>query len=301
MAVQSYMVLTEYLKQITEDYGIYICINDFTGFIFLDKDLTEILYPYMIHSNPYCMIVKSNKILWDRCQGMKKPIAEKCRKLKGTFYGKCHAGVEEYILPIFFNDQLIGTLHAGLFSTNRKENEQYIKEISMSTGWDETMLLALYQKSTNSQVPEIHKVNSLLSIAVEFISRIYDDFTKSNPNFISNTRFSSGEDTIIGHTLEFIKRNYREKISVIEVASFCHCSVSYINHTFKRRMKVNINEYINRLRVEDATSFLAGTNLPIKEVSSFVGFHDPNYFCKVFSKIVGLSPTLYRKENRLTV
>lgn len=295
MAKQSYMVLVEYLKQIATDYGIHICINDFSGFVFLDRDLTELLQPYMIHSNPYCMMVKSDKFLWDKCQDMKKPIAEKCRRLRETFYGKCHAGVEEYILPIISNDQLIGTVHAGVFSS-KKESEKSVIEIARAPGWDERKLLELYQDCISSQVPKVHIINSLLGIAAEYIRRIYDDFTISNPKLFGQIRFNSGEDNILGHTLEFIKKNYKEQISVHQVANFCHCSVSYINHTFKRRMNVNIRGYINRLRVDAAKSYLTGTRLPIKEVSSCVGFQDPNYFCKVFSEICGVSPTAYRKE-----
>jgi ligand-binding sensor protein len=143
MAKQSYMVLVEYLKQISADYGIHICINDFSGFVFLDKELTELLLPFMIHSNPYCMMVKSDKALWNKCQEMKKPIAEKCRRIRDTYYGRCHAGVEEYILPIFSNDQLIGTVHAGVFSTNEKDKDRLVKEIARSAALDEHVLLRL--------------------------------------------------------------------------------------------------------------------------------------------------------------
>ncbi len=296
MAKQSYMVLVEYLEQIAADYGIHICINDFSGFVFLDR---EFLQPYMIHSNPYCMMVKSDKVLWDKCQAMKKPIAEKCRRLRSSFYGKCHAGVEEYILPIFSNDQLIGTVHGGIFSSYETESNKLVTEIARTAGWNEPKLLGLYHDCVSSQVPHIHKINSLLGIAAEYMGRIYEDFAIRNPKLFGHTRFNSGEDNILGHTLEFIKKNYKEQISVREVATFCHCSVSYINHTFKRRMHVNIREYINRLRVDAAKSYLTGTSLPIKEVSSSVGFHDPNYFCKVFSEICGVSPTTYRKEKIL--
>lgn len=295
MARQSYIVLAEYLKQIAADYGIHICINDFSGFIFLDEELTELLYPYMIHSNPYCMLVKSDKVLWDKCQEMKKPIAEKCRRIGSTFYGRCHAGVEEYILPIFSNAQLIGTVHAGIFSSCEKNIKSSVKELARISGLQEQLLLQVYQESISRQVPEADKINSLLGIAAEYIGRIYNDFTITNPKLLSHIRFNSSEDNILGHTLDYIKRNYKEQISVPEVANFCHCSVSYINHTFKRRMNVNIREYINRLRVNAAKTYLTGTSLPIKEVASCTGFHDPNYFCKVFTEICGIPPSTYRK------
>lgn len=37
------------------------------------------------------------------------------------------------------------------------------------------------------------------------------------------------------------------------------------------------------------------TNLPISEVAEQVGINDYNYFSRVFKKLVGISPTRYRK------
>ena len=295
MPKHSYSVLSDYLKQISSDYGINICINDFSGFIFLDRELAELLQPFMIHGNPYCMMVKSDKLLWDKCQGMKKPIAEKCRTQKSTFYGMCHAGVEEYIIPIICNGQIVGTLNAGVFRSHSKAGERLIKRISKASLLDESTLLNRYYLSLNNNTPGMEKINSLLGVAAEYISRIYYDFSLSYPELINNTRYNSSEDNILSHTLEYIKRNYKDQVSVLDIARFCHCSVSYINHIFKKKMKVNIKLYINRLRVEDAKAYLTGTDLPVKTITSYIGFNDSNYFSKVFSEICGISPTQYRK------
>lgn len=295
MPKHSYSALSDYLKQISSDYGINICINDFSGFIFWDRELTELLQPFMIHGNPYCMMIKSEKSLWDKCQGMKKPIAEKCRAQKSIFYGMCHAGVEEYIIPIICNSQIVGTLNAGVFRSHSKAAERSIKRIAQSTPLEEATLLNMYYLSLSSNTPDTEKINSLLGVAAEYISRIYYDFSLSYPELINNIRYNSSEDNILSHTIEYIKRNYRDQISVIDIARFCHCSVSYINHVFKRKMKVNIKLYINQLRAEDAKAYLTGTDLPVKTISSCIGFNDSNYFCKVFSEIYGISPTKFRR------
>lgn len=295
MPKHSYSVLTDYLKQISFDYGINICINDFSGFIYLDRELSELLQPFMIHGNPYCMMIKSDKSLWDKCQGMKKPIAEKCRAQKSTYYGMCHAGVEEYIIPILFNSQIIGTLNAGIFRVHNKAGEKSLKRISQCSSLEEAALKKLYYSSLNSNVPDIGKIDNLLGVAAEYISRIYYDFSLTYPELINNIRYNSSEDNILSHTLEYIKRNYKEQISVPDIACFCHCSVSYINHIFKKKMKVNINLYINRLRIEEAKAYLTGTDLPVKTISSCIGFNDSNYFSKVFTEISGISPIQFRR------
>ncbi len=299
MSRHSYSVLSGYLTQITADFGISICINDFTGFTFLDRELAELLQPFMIHSNPYCMMIKSDKLLWSKCQKMKKPIAEKCRLKKSTFYGICHAGVEEYITPILCNGLLVGTLNAGVFRSHSKTGERLINKISLSSHLNKSIMLDMYNLSLSADMPGLEKINNLLSIAAEYIARIFYDFSLCYPELMNNVRYNSSEDNILGHTLEYIKRNYRNEISVSDISRYCHCSVSYINHIFKRKMKINIKLYINRLRVEDAKAYLTGTGLPVKIISSNVGFYDSNYFTKVFSEICGVPPIQFRKENRV--
>jgi AraC-like DNA-binding protein len=293
----TYSVLFDYLTEISSDYGFSLCINDFSGFIYSNPELTELLQPFMIHSNPYCMMIKSDKTLWNKCICMKKPIAEKCRLNKGIYYGMCYAGVEEYIIPLFHNGQLIGTLNAGAFRSHTATAERLIKRISRSSSLDESLLLDLYESSLNTNVPNMEKVSNLLGIAAELITRIFHDFSLSHPELINRNRFSSNEDNTLSHILEYIKRNYKDEVYVSDIARFCHCSDSYINHIFKKNMKVNIRRYTNQLRIEDAKAYLIGTDMPIKAISSKVGFNDSNYFCKVFTDICSSSPTQFRKDN----
>ena len=59
---------------------------------------TEDLFPYVIHSNPYCMLVKSQKRALDQCLSCQKRVLRKCQK--GAFRGMCFAGVEELVFPV---------------------------------------------------------------------------------------------------------------------------------------------------------------------------------------------------------
>lgn len=296
MNTRTYSVLFDYLTEISSDYEISLCINDFSGFIYSNPELTELLQPFMIHSNPYCMMIKSDKDLWNKCICMKKPIAEKCRLNKGIYYGMCYAGVEEYIIPLFHNGQLIGTLNAGTFRTRMATAEKLIKRIAKSSSLNEPGLLSLYESSLSANVPSVEKINNLLGIAADLITRIFHDFSLSHPELINRNRFSSNEDNTLSHILEYIKRNYKDEVIVPDIARFCHCSDSYINHIFKKNMKVNIKRYTNQLRIENAKAYLLGTDMPIKAISSKVGFNDSNYFCKVFTDICGASPTQFRKD-----
>jgi AraC-like DNA-binding protein len=48
------------------------------------------------------------------------------------------------------------------------------------------------------------------------------------------------------------------------------------------------------MKMQKASQELDFTDKPIKEVAIDLGFDDPYYFSRRFSKIIGMSPTKYR-------
>jgi AraC-like DNA-binding protein len=54
-------------------------------------------------------------------------------------------------------------------------------------------------------------------------------------------------------------------------------------------------EYHIRLKIRRACRLLKQTDLNITEIAFRSGFEDSNYFARQFRKIMGVSPSLYRK------
>jgi two-component system response regulator YesN len=54
-------------------------------------------------------------------------------------------------------------------------------------------------------------------------------------------------------------------------------------------------EYYLELKIKTAKKLLKENELSIKEISEKLAFDTPNYFSKTFKKIVGFTPTEYRK------
>ncbi len=55
------------------------------------------------------------------------------------------------------------------------------------------------------------------------------------------------------------------------------------------------NEFIAEMRMREAIRLLARDDLLVKEVAYRVGFEDANYFSRRFKRVVGKSPTSYRR------
>ncbi len=89
--------------------------------------------------------------------------------------------------------------------------------------------------------------------------------------------------------------NSRE-ISLAEMAELAGLEERTLLRRFKNATGMTTGEYVQRMRVGQAKELLQTTKLPFDRVAWDVGYGDASAFRKVFQKIVGLSPSEYRKR-----
>lgn len=98
----------------------------------------------------------------------------------------------------------------------------------------------------------------------------------------------------IRKSVDYVRRHYRYRIALDEVAGHVGLSTSYFSRVFKAEMNENFVSYLNRFRIEKAKELLRRTDLPLIDVSASVGFEDQSYFTKVFKRLTGTSPGRFR-------
>lgn len=292
--IDRYAAIRNYLTHLTEVEKLNICVNDFVGFLTSDKQLFEVMQPYMIHKCPYCMQIKSDRKAWDRCLKMKRAIVMKCERIKEPFFGMCYGGIEEYIVPILCKDVVIGFICVGEFA-NQSRTLHRIRQMYPTDVTCQKLLSEKLALSVNENKFDLTMITNMLGILSESIAALYNGLESIHDSaLVRDSKCFTNETYTIFHAVEFIKQNFTEKITVYDIADFCCCSPSYISHNFKKYMKVNIKAYMNRLRVERAKTLLLNSNASITEIGLDVGFSDPNYFSYIFTNICGLPPTHFK-------
>ena len=100
--------------------------------------------------------------------------------------------------------------------------------------------------------------------------------------------------------MDYIKTNYREKITLDDVANYAYLSKSYLSKIFKEEMDCTLTAYINKVRVEKSKQLLLDERISLADIAGQVGFEDQSYFTKVFKKVTGISPGKFKriKERR---
>jgi len=104
-------------------------------------------------------------------------------------------------------------------------------------------------------------------------------------------------DTIY-KAVDYIKRHYREKITLEDVAKAVYLSPAYFSKVFKEGMSVSFSQYLNQVRIENSKRYLMNKELDMIQIAEMLGFEDQSYFSKVFKKITGVTPSRYRQRHR---
>lgn len=86
--------------------------------------------------------------------------------------------------------------------------------------------------------------------------------------------------------------------SLAELASICGLSVRQFARAFKRSMGVPPHRWLLMQRVDRAKVLLVAGNQSIGEIALACGFADQSHLTRVFSKAIGSTPGIWRRERR---
>jgi AraC-like DNA-binding protein len=95
----------------------------------------------------------------------------------------------------------------------------------------------------------------------------------------------------------FIQHNFTGKISLKEVADLIHLTESNFCKFFKKATGKTYSDYINEIRINEASRLLLQTEKNINQIAYACGFETLSYFNRVFFSKKGTTPSNYRKEN----
>ena len=100
-------------------------------------------------------------------------------------------------------------------------------------------------------------------------------------------------NNLVVDILNYIENNLYKKISINELANLFHYNKDYIMRVFKKELGITIIDYINKKRIYNSLQAFKYNDLSVLNISINYGFYSQEYFCEMFHKIVGVSPSTY--------
>lgn len=98
--------------------------------------------------------------------------------------------------------------------------------------------------------------------------------------------------------LDYINKNICNDIDIDQLADVACVTKPYLIRLFKQDFGSSPLQYINRKKVERAQLLLVTDDMPVKDIAYALGFCDHSYFIRLFKKITGKTPQLYRNTMR---
>ncbi|KZS47329.1 AraC family transcriptional regulator [Paenibacillus glucanolyticus] len=119
------------------------------------------------------------------------------------------------------------------------------------------------------------------------IARLYEERERSDVQL---------SELYIKRCVDFLHQNYDRPIQVKDVAAEVNLHPGYLHRVFRRGTGRTITEYLTRIRMEKAKMLLERTDIPIHEISDYVGVGSRQYFHLLFKKFTGSTPVEYRLQ-----
>ncbi|WP_422614993.1 bifunctional transcriptional activator/DNA repair enzyme AdaA [Cohnella caldifontis] len=96
--------------------------------------------------------------------------------------------------------------------------------------------------------------------------------------------------------VRYIDRHYAERLTLEELADRCHGSRFHLQRTFKRIKGVSPMEYVQQVRMDQASERLVTTGESVLEIAQAVGIGGAAYLTTLFKRKTGLTPGAYRER-----
>ena len=87
-------------------------------------------------------------------------------------------------------------------------------------------------------------------------------------------------------------------LTLTEVAAAISLTPTYLSRKFKRITGTTFKEYLNYIRIRQASQMLLSTDISVTQIAIRCGFNSSNYFKDCFRRINGVSPRTFRQQAR---
>ena len=191
---------------------------------------------------------------------------------------------EEDYLKRFFTDETVKSLDIDRPFVFRPKGEERERINQLFGGFFNE-----YNRTAKDGVPEDS------ALLAGYLYQILFTVSYGNNTYVSEEY----SDSRIGSIVKYINENYCDINDIEEIAERFYISKYHLCRLFSKNLGVGLITYLNTIKIRKACEMLGEGTHSVTEVATACGFNSSSYFCKVFKAEKGISPSEYKKQQRV--
>ncbi|MEI7927035.1 MAG: helix-turn-helix domain-containing protein [Verrucomicrobiales bacterium] len=244
-----------------------------------------------VNRSPFCEMLNLCKRACDACVETNRKLIKEA-EASGPSTCHCFAGLSATAVPVKMGAAVVAYLKTGQVF-HQMPDEARFNEVVGAIGrktLDGPMLKQLRTAYFETQTIDPQRYNSMVKLLHSFAEQLG---AQAESLAIIN---EGSEPAAIAKARQYILANLDQPLPLGDVARHAGLSASHFCRMFKDFTGLTLTDYINRSRVEWAKRELLKPEVRISEIAFLVGYQSLSQFNRSFSRIVGASPTDYRRE-----
>lgn len=241
------------------------------------------------NENPFCALLSHTNTGCAACLQMQQSISDP--QATQPMSATCFAGLCDTSVPVRLGGHLVGFLQTGQVALKKPTKAKFRQITQKIVEWGiQVDLRKLEDAYFHSKVLSPKQYAGMVRLVEIFATHLG---TVGNQLLIQE---ANEESPLTRRAKGYVEEHQMEPIHLEEVAKALHVSTFYFCKMFKKATGLTFTEYVGRVRIERAKTLLLDPHRRISEIAYEVGFGSLTHFNRLFSRLVGESPSAYREN-----
>lgn len=146
---------------------------------------------------------------------------------------------------------------------------------------------------------QLEKLLDLHTTAIPFMelqtsNNLYHLLTDMIVNTVDASAKTLATSETMRYLVKYMESNFSSSLTLDFLSEFTNISKYHLCREFKKYTGFSPNDYLIRIRIEQAKILLLNTTISVSKISHLVGMTDENNFTYLFKKHVGTTPGKFR-------
>lgn len=184
-------------------------------------------------------------------------------------------------------------------------NTSHIPVILLTARFSDDSTIEGFDAGADDYIPKPFNprvLHSRIGSILEVRQRLREKFRREGILQPDEVSVTSADELFLQKAMEVVEKHiedpsFRVSVFVSEMA----ISRSVLYRKFEALTGQSVNEFVRNTRLKRAAQLLALNEFNVSEITYQVGFSDPQYFSKCFSRYYGMTPSRYAKKHSVKV